>query len=41
MFSASLHTQMVASPTADAFNKEIMLKLLNIIEKDRQHPPAQ
>lgn len=36
IYSASLQTQLVTSPLAsDAFNKEIMLKLINIIEKDR------
>ena len=37
IYSASLNTQLV-SPQADSFNKEIMLKLLNIIEKDRTNP---
>ena len=37
VYSGSVNTQMVGSPvgTSDAFNKEIMMKLLDIIEKDR------
>lgn len=31
--------QMIVSPTADHFNKEIMMKLLHIIEQDRSRPP--
>lgn len=40
--SGTLQTQMVSSPVADNFNKEIMMKLLDIIEKDRNnHSAAQ